>query len=124
MLAVGNTATDLVVMDDFIYGEPVAAPTAATLLSASARRTADGVLLRWRMATVLRVAGFNVFRSDRGRLVRLNTTLVAAGLLGASGSHRYTWRDRAAPSRGALRYGLQAVGLDGTRTWLGSTTAR
>jgi hypothetical protein len=123
VLASGNVSNDLVVLDDFIYGEPVGTPTVATLLGASARRSAGGVLVSWRTAGSVGLAGFNVFRSDGRRLLRLNKRLVAAVVGEPMASRRYRWLDAAAPA-GARRYRLQAVHLDGSRTWLGSVIVR
>lgn len=119
VLSAGNTLSDLVVMDDFIYGEPVAGTTVATLLGVSAHHTARGVLVRWRTSAIGGVAGFNVFRSDDGRLAKLNKTLIPSSFAGTFAPHRYSWLDRAAPVHRVLRYRLQAVGLNGTRTWIG-----
>jgi hypothetical protein len=124
VLAPGNISSDLVVLDDFIYGEPVGTPTVATLLRASARRSALGVRVRWQMANGIGLAGFNVFRRDGRRLLRLNERLVAASVGEPTASGRYRWLDKAAPQGTRLLYRLQAVHLDGSRTWLGSAIVR
>jgi hypothetical protein len=95
-------------------------PTAVRLISFVARRTAAGVALRWRTATELGTAGFNVYREQAGASVRLNRTLLHAGAQHGA-THRFV--DRTAHQGGSLRYRLQSVGFDGTRRWLGTARA-
>jgi CHRD domain len=113
-----------------IRGQLAQGPTAVQLRSAIASRTSRGVLVRWRTATETQTLGFNVYRLQRGRLyrqqlgklVKLNRTLIRS-LGGAARGHAYSLLDRNAPS-GRVTYQLQAVGRDGTRSWLSSTVAR
>jgi hypothetical protein len=95
-------------------------PTAVRLISFVARRTAAGVVLRWRTATELGAAGFNLYREQAGKSVRLNRALLHAGAHHGA-PHRFV--DRTAHQRGSFRYRLQWVGLDGTRRWLGAARA-
>jgi hypothetical protein len=47
-----------------------------------------------------------------------STTLIG----GTASGHAYTWLDRAAPRKNAqVEHRLQAVGLDGSRRWLGAS---
>jgi hypothetical protein len=53
--------------------------------------------------------------------VKLNPTLISSVFGGTATGHAYSWLDRSAP-RGATRYRLQAVNLDGSRRWIGVTS--
>ena len=63
---------DLVVMDDFIYGDPTAT-TAATFVSFTARKTERGSKLRWRTAQEVGSVGFNLIAA------RPNTVSASTG---------------------------------------------
>jgi uncharacterized delta-60 repeat protein len=103
----------------------VGPPTAVALASFRAVVARRGVLLRFRTAFEAQTLGFNIYRQQRGKLTRLNLTLISSIARGTTGGHTYSWLDRRAPrGTGALRYRLQAVSLDGTRSWLGSAVAR
>jgi calcineurin-like phosphoesterase family protein len=97
-------------------------PTAVSLASFSAVRTRAGaVLLRWRMASETRTLGFNIYRQGKGKVVKLNRTLIPSVSGGTATGHAYSRLDRNVPRAGwKLRYRLQAVDLDGTRSWMGS----
>ena len=88
---------------------------AATFRSIAAARTSKGVMVRWSTASESQMLGFHVYRQVNGKRVRVNRTLIAA-----KGRGGYSFLDRKAP-RGAkgLRYWLQVVNLDGSRTWYG-----
>jgi hypothetical protein len=88
-----------------------AGTTAATIRSFTATRSPAGTLLRWRTASELEVAGFNVYRVEHGRHVKVNRRLLAAR---ARAGATYRLLDRG--HRGA-RYRLEIVNLDGTRQW-------
>ena len=108
--------TDVVVMDDFIYGEPNG-PTSATFSSFSGRHTLRGVVLRWRTAQEVGSLGFNVYRGSVGHRVRLNRAIVRArGSVAGAG---YAYRDARAPRQARLRYWLEEVGADGSHQWRG-----
>jgi HYR domain len=96
----------------------VNAATAVAFRGALATRTPAGVRVRWTVASSVGFVGFNVYRQTARARVRVNTRLVP-------GSRRtYSFLDRGAPRAGALRYWIQAVGLDGTRTWYGPVRVR
>jgi hypothetical protein len=107
---------DLVVMDDFIYGEP-SVTSAVTFASFSGHRTRRGVVLRWRTAQEVGSLGFNVYRRAAGHRLRLNRRILPARR--SVGGARYLYRDTRAPRYGRLRYWLQEVGTDGSRRWHG-----
>ncbi len=96
--------------------------TTATLLrSFGAHTTARGVELRWRTAQEAGLVGFNLYRERNGRLVKLNRTPITSVFAGTTQGRSYSWLDRVAPQ--AARYRLQAIGIDGTRRWLGRASA-
>ncbi len=115
-------AADLVVMDDFIYSEPVAVSTAVTLRTLSVARSGRDLLVRWRTASESDILGYNVFREANGRRIRLNSSLIRSK--GALGSASYSFRARARRVALTSRYWLQVVRADGSRSWLGSAKVR
>jgi len=98
-------------------------PTAARITSFSAAPAKHGVTARWRTASEVDVLGFNLYRATAtGPLRKVNRALLAArgGATGAS----YRVVDRSARKGVRYTYRLQAVELDGTRTWYGSARVR
>jgi predicted extracellular nuclease len=96
--------------------DPTSAPTAVVVRSFAASRSARGVVLRWRTASEVGVLGFNVYREQAGKRVRLNRSTIRALSPGGFAGHVYAWRDR---SGRAGRYWLQVVRLDGHVAWHG-----
>ena len=94
-----------------------AAPTVVTVLSITARAVPGAVVVRWRAAANVPLLGFNVYREANGRRLRLNATLIRAARNRAGGWHSY--RDRGRRSTGSVRYWVESVGVDGSRTWAG-----
>jgi hypothetical protein len=96
-------------------------PTAVTVASTAATRTACGVVVRWRTATETGVLGFRVHRQVLGRRVPVSAHLLPqASFAGSS----YVSLDRKAPVRGRLTYWIEAVQLDGTSAWFGPIATR
>jgi hypothetical protein len=91
-------------------------PTAVKAATFRAARTTAGTLLRWTTASETGIAGFNVYRGG----VRANRALIAAR--GAVSGAGYRLVDRTGRIGATYTYRLQAVGLDGTRSWIGSAT--
>ena len=103
-----------------IRGQLALAPTAVRVVGAVAVRTPRGVLVRWRTANEVGSLGFNVYRQQHGKLVKLNRGLIRSA---AAGGHSYSWLDRSARARnGLLRYRVQVVNLNGRRAWLASAS--
>lgn len=92
----------------------VSSPTAVTFRSLSATWSRGGALVRWRTAAELDALGFNVYRATQGRKVRANARLIPATRRGS-----YSFVDRRAPRSKTLRYWIQVVNLDGSRSWYG-----
>jgi len=97
-----------------ISGLSAGATTPATFRSMAAARTSTGVMVRWSTASEPGLLGFNVYREVNGARVRVNR-----GLIAGKGGGRYSYLDRKAPSGKTLRYWVQAVNLDGSRSWYG-----
>jgi hypothetical protein len=108
------TGTLTVNFDDIDVEAEVLAVTVSSFTAVRARK---GVVVRWRTSTEVDELGFNVFRQRGGKRVRLNRRLLPA--LGAVAGSSYTFTDRHAPRRAAVRYWLQDVSTRGVRTWHG-----
>ena len=92
-------------------------PTAVSLSSLWATKTAKGTVVRWRTSQESQLLGFHVYRMQ-GKPLKLNRTLIRSVSGGTTRGHAYSWLDRT-PSKGAARYRIQAVTLNGTRSWIG-----
>ena len=98
-------------------------PTAVSLRSLAASRSGSGIFIRWRTGSEAQLVGFNLYREQRSKLVKLNRALIPSVFGGTTSGHAYSWLDRNAPKqRGALRYRLQSVNLDGSRSWVGAAS--
>jgi hypothetical protein len=84
------------------------APTAVGVLSFTATRVKRGVRLRWRTGSGAQALGFNIYREQAGKRVRLNGRLLASSKSGV-------WLDRVRSGS----YWLQEVAPDGARIWHG-----
>jgi Carbohydrate binding domain len=98
------------------------APLVVTIDSFQATRAHRGVMLHWRTGTEIDTLGFNVYRQQGTRRVRLNRHLLPA--LGGLAGSTYSYRDRRAPRHRAVRYWLQDVSTRGIRTWHGPIRVR
>lgn len=109
--------------DQYTGSASLVPATAVRLVSFDARReSGNRVRVRWRTAGDLGLLGFHLFRaSGAAPLLRINRTLIPAS--GALRGRSYSWVDRRAPRRG-VRYRLQVLSSDGSRSWLGSALAR
>lgn len=87
---------------------------AARFRSLTASATRRGVLVRWQTASEVDTLGFHVYRQVTSKRVRLNTKLITA-----KGRGGYSFLDRKAPKAKTVRYWVQVVNLDGTRSWYG-----
>jgi hypothetical protein len=99
---------------------------AATFQTLRATRYGKSVVLRWTTASEIETLGFNVYRSYKGKRIKLNQRLIpAASLLGGAAPYRYSFRARIASARLAAtsRYWIQEVELDRTRNWYGPVRA-
>ncbi|HEY1799727.1 MAG TPA: C25 family cysteine peptidase [Terriglobales bacterium] len=123
---VNNTATVTAAQFDSVLANntstflsTITFTTEVKLQSFSAISTAGGVLLTWRTGGEVRNLGFNVYRDQNGRRIRVNPSLIAGSSLmmrRADSRHSgksYAWLDRNPP---ANSYWLEDVDLNGTRT--------
>ncbi len=88
--------------------------TAVALRGFTATRAATQVVIRWRTASELDLLGFNVYREVNGTRTRLNRRLIAG-----KGAGVYSFVDRRAPKGKTVRFWVQVVNLDGSRSWYG-----
>jgi hypothetical protein len=96
--------------------------TAVRVSSFKARRLGAAVRVSWQATVGLESLGFHLFRERQGKLLKLNHALIPSVFGGAAAGHAYSWLDRSAPrASGKVSYRLQAVHLDGTRSWVGAT---
>ena len=98
-----------------------ATPTAVSIRFLSATKNTAGTLLRWRTAGESRTLGFNLYRRQRGRSVKLNAELIPSG--GTPTGRAYSFLDRGARRALTSTYWLEAVGLDGSRSSLTTAVA-
>src|SRR6185369_13904455 len=84
---IGTVVPTSVGAGDYLLSIFTSAPTAAKFSnetpnnSASATRYDDGVSIRWRTGVEVDNLGFNVYREDRGKRVRVNSQLIAGSAL-------------------------------------------
>jgi hypothetical protein len=120
---VDPSATNFTITDGFQSGAGAIIvtyanqPTAVTVASASATRTAKGMLLRWRTGTEADLLGFYVYRSRGHSWRRISHSLIAAKGTVSGASYRFL--DRTARSGVPYRYRVKTVNKDGTATWFG-----
>jgi hypothetical protein len=131
---VNNTFTKLAVQSfsDWTAAEP-AAPTAVKLNGFSAVRSGDEVKLQWQSGYEARNLGYNIYREQDGKRVKVTPSLVAGSALVAGNATRltaglgYVWYDKQKSEAGsqkseegtqnsAVTYWLEDVDLNGTRT--------
>ena len=81
----------------------IGAPTEVTLESFSATRYENGeILLEWRTGFEVDNLGFNIYREDAGRQIRINKSIVAGSALVTGANVRltagwsYRWLDKSA----------------------------
>ncbi|WP_322487155.1 SdrD B-like domain-containing protein, partial [Chloroflexus sp.] len=94
-----------------------APPTAITLLSFTAERQSNGVLLRWVTGSERDTLGFVILRSASGNRADaaqiVATPIPAQGSAGAGAS--YQWLDRTAQPNVSYHYWLVEIEIDGSR---------
>jgi hypothetical protein len=99
---------------------PQLSPTAVSLRTFGATRSAGGVRLSWRTASEVGVVGYDVYGEVAGRRVKLNRGLIATKHAAAGATYRFTYAGTLAPER----FWLRAARQDGSRTWLGPASIR
>jgi len=100
-------------MSHYVFCIGNANPSAVAFRSASATRTKAAVVVRWKTAAEVDTLGFNVYRLVNGKRVAANKHLILAH------GGAYSFVDRKAPTARSLRYRIEAVHADGSRTLFG-----
>ena len=101
------------------------APTASRLAGFEIEAYGDQALLQWQTAEEVDNLGFNIYRDENGKRVRLNPQILAgSALLAGTGielkaGRSYSWWDGAGLGRADSRYWLEELDLDGNSTWHG-----
>jgi hypothetical protein len=99
--------------------------TVAVVLSFKARKSQDQVLLEWGTESEVDNLGFNVYREEKGKLNRLTPSPVAGSALMAgpktplTAGVDYAWKDAVSKNSSDVKYWLEDIDLNGTRTMHG-----
>jgi len=100
---------DPAILDDMEFA--IVIPTCVVLAELSAERHDGTLMVRWRTATEVGIAGYNVVQIAGKKTRRLNRNLIPAARMGLDGArYAFTWQSR---NRGA-QICVEAVGIDGT----------
>jgi len=98
---------------DFIYTNTDTS-LAVELSAFTATRTADGVLLRWRTESETANLGFDVYRIEGERVVKVNPQRIRGH--GTTGEpHDYQFLDPNPPKNVALKYFIEDIDFTGKR---------
>ncbi|HWO00110.1 MAG TPA: C25 family cysteine peptidase, partial [Blastocatellia bacterium] len=87
-----------------------------------------GVYVEWQTGLEVDNLGFNLYRDESGKPVRVNPQLLAGSALKVGqqvtlgAGYSYSWWDASSPSKGA-QYWLEDVDLSGKSTWHGPVPA-
>ncbi|HZM87215.1 MAG TPA: C25 family cysteine peptidase, partial [Blastocatellia bacterium] len=124
------TITGVTSFSDWTLGEP-GAPTDVALnwftadgFSAGPSSPNGGALLKWQTGLEVANLGFNIYRDEAGKRVRVNPDIIAGSaffvgartVLGAGRS--YVWRDTQGASSDA-QYWLESIDINGFSSWYG-----
>lgn len=102
----------------FVASDTPPSPTAVTMRSFTAKRSAGTTTLRWRTGSETAALGYNVYGEVQGTRVKVNTRLIASRAGVAGSSYSFTYR-QPEHSRAVVRFWIQAVSTAGSRTWFG-----
>jgi hypothetical protein len=104
----------------------IGAPTEVTLESFTATSSEEGlVLLQWHTGFEVRNLGFNVYREEGGKQVRINPSMLAGSALvtglntALTAGRSYSWLDKTPGDKQSTQYWLEDVDLCGQSTWHG-----
>ncbi|MEK6405889.1 MAG: C25 family cysteine peptidase [Acidobacteriota bacterium] len=102
-----------------------AGPTDIAMVAYSANHGRDGkVLLQWETGEEVNNLGFNIYREEDGRRVRVNKSLiVGSGLMAKPGTvmtagRSYLWRTSASKDKDSV-YWIEEIDLSGRTVWHG-----
>ncbi len=112
-------AQDIIVSSSACAASLSAPSVAVTFREFKANASKTGVMLKWQTASESELAGFNVYRQVHGKRARVNKRIITAA--SNARGHRYSFVDRSLRGSRAVgaRYWLQAVNMDGSRSWFG-----
>jgi len=99
-------------------------PTAVALRSFVGYAHPHSVDLRWHTASEPGLLGFNVVRFAGNRTVQVNRALIRAKAAGSIADAAYRFVDRSVSPGNQYLYRLQAVRVDGSKSWLGTAGVR
>jgi hypothetical protein len=118
------TATDVSSFSPFVLKNEGGA-TAVNLVSFTATRQDDAVLVAWETATEVDNVGFNLYRSMSadGPYIKLNGALIPSQSPGSTFGAVYTWLDEDVQPGVAYYYKLEDVETGGTHTMHGPISA-
>ncbi len=100
-------------------------PSAAKLDHFQAESYSDQVLLQWKTDEEVDNLGFNLYREENGKRIRLNPQILAGSALVAGpgvemkAGRSYSWWDGSSLGRQNSRYWLEEIALDGNSVWHG-----
>ncbi|MBN1570660.1 MAG: hypothetical protein JXA73_22645 [Acidobacteria bacterium] len=103
--------------------------TQIQLISFTAEYYSGLVQLKWKTGYEVSNLGFRIYREDKGGLVRVTPSIIAGSALLSSkdtalaSGRTYVWQDAAGDMAEPLRYWLEDIDTNGTRTWHGPVTA-
>ncbi|HWN98343.1 MAG TPA: C25 family cysteine peptidase [Blastocatellia bacterium] len=106
------------------WGKIAGGPTQADLTTFSVKGYDRGQFLEWQTSRETDNLGFNLYRNDRGRRIKINPELIAGSALVTgqiaplSTGRNYGWWDNAAAGKGT-EYWLEEVSLRGESKWHG-----
>ena len=96
---------------------PASGPTPAQVSSFDATSGKGGATLNWKTASETEILGFNIWRYQGAKGVKVNRTLVRAKRSGEPKGASYRYIDQVRGAKRGLTYRLQLVDLKGKRTW-------
>jgi hypothetical protein len=109
----------------YVDGTVSIQPTAVKMISFTATGYDDGVQIQWKTGLEVDNLGFNLYREKDGGRKLINPQLMAGSALMTGAGVRleagrsYSWWDETDRGKGASRYWLEDVDLNGKSTWHG-----
>jgi hypothetical protein len=117
-------ATGVTAFSPWTIGPP-SGPSAVEMVSYSANHSRDGkVLLQWETGQEVNNLGFNIYREEAGKRMRLNKSLVVgSGFMATPGTrmtagYSYAWRTGAPQTEGSV-FWIEEIDFSGRTVWHG-----
>lgn len=133
-VSIGTTSTGATGAGDYLLSISLGGPTTvkfandSTAGTVNAVRYNNGVSLRWRTGFEVDNLGFNIYREENGKRVRVNPQIIAGSALMVGGGtalgagKSYAWFDNASLNNG-VQYWVESIDLNGTSAWYGPVNA-